>query len=604
MTTKHKVKLKSFLLFSFFFLKTFSDLSAASSEQKWVIGAERFRYESHSGEDEAVVKGISEMFPNRIMEKLHDDLDHIVYPDEKLDETLYDLRKERLSLFVQLKAEYKKRDSLILNNYSKNKLKSKIREEDKTIKEIQEKIAQNLKDSDDAVQKSFREEKLVKKGMFNQDDLSAVKSFEYMMRNMFSKDSEFVSSRSVSFYKDDQTAFFEASQDAVKAGYHSFAYEKEVVAAGIKSLITGSVTNYGEYYFVNVDLYEYPGGKINASVSEVGLIEDADFISASLAHQLVVALTNGMPVEISFSIEPESISSKVHIYFDDLLQPPGMNHLMTESGVHSIRFYLDGWREIGTSFRFAGDRAYNVSVTMSQDSQVYVNVVNLQPFPGMFYAGGVQAEMEENQEDLSRAKIRINGNQILGQFISQDGYATNYYIPESLLEDGNLVGIQSRDYDLNNYIDKRRRIMYGSYTLLMLSMVPYFYTYGNYYNAANKFNSGLGSYDESLTWQTRNQICGGIAIGCGALFIYELVRYFMAVNSVLPVKAKTVSPKVLEQKKKQALKFQEKEREKKAFEESQAEKAAEALENSESIENSEKSEEKQEKNIEKTGDRE
>ena len=163
MTTKHKVKLKSFLLFSFFFLKTFSDLSAASSEQKWVIGAERFRYESHSGEDEAVVKGISEMFPNRIMEKLHDDLDHIVYPDEKLDETLYDLRKERLSLFVQLKAEYKKRDSLILNNYSKNKLKSKIREEDKTIKEIQEKIAQNLKDSDDAVQKSFREEKLVKK---------------------------------------------------------------------------------------------------------------------------------------------------------------------------------------------------------------------------------------------------------------------------------------------------------------------------------------------------------------------------------------------------------------------------------------------------------
>ena len=146
--------------------------------------------------------------------------------------------------------------------------------------------------------------------------------------------------------------------------------------------------------------------------------------------------------------------------------------------------------------------------------------------------------------------------------------------------------------------------MYGSYTLLMLSMVPYFYTYGNYYNAANKFNSGLGSYDESLTWQTRNQICGGIAIGCGALIIYELVRYFMAVNSVLPVKAKTVSLKVLEQKKKQALKFQEKEREKKAFEESQAEKAAEALENSESIENSEKSEEKQEKNIEKTGDRE
>ena len=584
MTTKNKVK-KSFLFFSFFFLKALSVFSA-TSEKKWVIGAERFKYESHSGEDQSVVTGISEMFPIRIMEKLHDDLDHIVYPDEKLDETMYDLRKERLSLFVQLKAEYKKRDSVILNNYSKSKLKSKIREEDKKIREIQEKIAQNLKDCDDAVQKSYREEKLVKKGMFNQDELSAGKSFEYMMKNMFSKDSEFVSSRSISFYKDDQAAFFEASQAAQKAGYSSFAYEKEVVAAGIKSLITGSVTNYGEYYFVSVDLYEYPGGKINKSVSEVGPIEDADFISASLAHQLVVALTNGMPVEISFTIEPEAISSKVHVYFDDVLQPPGMNHLMTESGVHTVRFYLDGWREMGTSFRFAGDRAYNVAVTMKKDSQVYVNVVNLQPFPGAFYAGGSQAEMNLEETELSQAKIRINGKQILGQFISRDGYATNYFIPQNLLQDGNLVGIQSKNYDLNDYIDKRRRIMYGSYTLLMLSLVPYFYTYGNYYNSANKFNSGIGSYDESLTWQTRNQICGGIAIGCGALFVYELVRYFIAVNSVLPVKAKTVSPKKLEQKKKQAVKLRQKEA------------AADNSVNAEKIDDEEKAGNNGEKNIE------
>ena len=554
MTTKHKSLLKIFFCSLYAFLLLPFALNAADSSTsaaKWVIGAEKFRYSSAYKEDDAVVEGISQMFPNRIMEKIDEDWTHVEYPDERLEQTLYNLRKDRLSLFLQLSSEHKKRDSLILQNYSKGKLKSKIREADKSISEIEKKISENLKLVDEAMQRYAKEEKDMQKGFFNQNENTDAKNFGNMFRNMFSKDAVLISERDVSFYKDDQLAFFQPTEKAIKAGYASYDYEKEVVSAGINSLITGTVTNYGEYYFVSVDVYEYPGGKLNRSVSEVGKIEEADFISSSLAHQIVITLTNGMPVEVNFTVNPVDVRRKVRIYFDDVLQPPEMTHLMTESGVHAVKFVCDGYKEMGTSYFFEGNHVYNVDVNMQPLTEYFINVVNILPFEGTFYAAGIKAEGVADQ--LSHARIKINDAQILGQFISKEGYTTNYYVPKSFLVDENTVALKAHNFDANEYIDHRRRYMYGTYTLFMLSMVPYFYTYGNYYNAASLYNKGLGDYDDALMWQTRNQICGGIAIGFGALFIYELVRYLVAANSVLPVKTKAISPKKLERKRKAAI---------------------------------------------------
>ena len=225
MTTKHKSWIKKFFCsFNAVFLFLFALNAADTSTAKWVIGAEKFRYSSAYKEDEAVVEGISQMFPNRIMEKLDEDWTHVEYPDERLEQTLYTLRKERLSLFLQLSSEHKKRDSLILQNYSKGKLKSKVREADKAIAAIEKKISENLKLVDEAMQRFTKEEKDMQKGFFNQDGKSEAKNFGNMFRNMFSKDAVLISERDVSFYKDDQLAFFQPSEKAKKAGYGSFDY--------------------------------------------------------------------------------------------------------------------------------------------------------------------------------------------------------------------------------------------------------------------------------------------------------------------------------------------------------------------------------------------
>ena len=66
-------KFRTFLTFIIFALliSAANPLSAADTS-KWVVGAERFKYISAASEDPAVSKGIAEMFPNRILEKLND----------------------------------------------------------------------------------------------------------------------------------------------------------------------------------------------------------------------------------------------------------------------------------------------------------------------------------------------------------------------------------------------------------------------------------------------------------------------------------------------------------------------------------------------------
>ena len=39
----------------------------------------------------------------------------------------------------------------------------------------------------------------------------------------------------------------------------------------------------------------------------------------------------------------------------------------------------------------------------------------------------------------------------------------------------------------------------------------------------------------------------GVSIGCAGFFIYELIRYLNAANSVLPATAKVITPKELKQ---------------------------------------------------------
>lgn len=502
---------------------------------KWVIAAQKFQYTRGQSEG-AVQSGVSEMLPSAILENLNRSLQRNVMPDEQLERNLYKLRTERQSLYLQLSSEYKKRDALVLEHYSDSKLKSAIKTEEKKIQEIQDKIDANLKDLKEQTEEATLKMNLISNQTVKNDDeeLSEFEKFRQLFKNIFVKDKSLYTPETIAFYRNDSASLFKPSENAVKAGITSGTFEKEVVSAGINSLIVGSITGYGDYISVSAELFLYPGAKSAGIVTEIGSTNDMELISSSIAMQLLPLITNAMPVELIIEIFPATAAANSEIYIDDVLQSNDTNNLILDSGVHNIQFISKNYRTAGTSYYFEGNKRYSIQVNFEELKIGNIQIGLKKNIPGEIYANGVKAIPVTD----TKSQISIDGNAILGEFIAENGETSFYYIPKKNVLDGNFVKINPKPMDRMSYIDTRRKWMYGAYSVFMLSLIPAFYTDGQFKNKYQLYNKGQIDYSEAHAYQTAMNITRGIAIGCGVFWGYELVRYLIAANSVLPQKAK------------------------------------------------------------------
>lgn len=533
MTTKYKV-LRHISIISLIFL--FCSIYPLFGETgKWVIAAQKFQYTRGQSEG-AVQSGVSEMLPSAILENLNRSLQRNVMPDEQLERNLYKLRTERQSLYLQLSSEYKKRDALVLEHYSDSKLKSAIKTEEKKIQEIQDKIDANLKDLKEQTEEATLKMNLISNQTVKNDDeeLSEFEKFRQLFKNIFVKDKSLYTPETIAFYRNDSASLFKPSENAVKAGITSGTFEKEVVSAGINSLIVGSITGYGDYISVSAELFLYPGAKSAGIVTEIGSTNDMELISSSIAMQLLPLITNAMPVELIIEIFPATAASNSEIYIDDVLQSNDTNNLILDSGVHNIQFISKNYRTAGTSYYFEGNKRYSIQVNFEELKIGNIQIGLKKNIPGEIYANGVKAIPVTD----TKSQISIDGNAILGEFIAENGETSFYYIPKKNVLDGNFVKINPKPMDRMSYIDTRRKWMYGAYSVFMLSLIPAFYTDGQFKNKYQLYNKGQIDYSEAHAYQTAMNITRGIAIGCGVFWGYELVRYLIAANSVLPQKAK------------------------------------------------------------------
>ena len=185
MTTKYKTLLKTGLLC---ILLCGSAFPLFSENGKWLIAAQKFAPDKSIAED-AVNTKMGEMIPADILEKIGYSATRNIYPDERFERSKYKLRTERQSLFLQLSAEYKKRDALVLSNYSDFKLKSAIHESEKKIKEIQKKIDNNLAELKKATEENEVQMGQVEDALKNSnEDKTELTRFKNLFKNIFVKD--------------------------------------------------------------------------------------------------------------------------------------------------------------------------------------------------------------------------------------------------------------------------------------------------------------------------------------------------------------------------------------------------------------------------------
>lgn len=554
------------LLFSSLLLTAVGFYSAAQSGTDWVLAAEKFKF-SQTKVDQAVT-ATAESIPSLILEQMAENLVRMPRAQEALDKELYDLRKARLSLFLQISKEEKTRNAYFLNSYSNRRLRSKIKAHEKTMKSLKKQIDENLAAEKEAVKKYSPEiarekerEKRIEEGQVihaedQKEDLLA------LMKDIFRKEPAGGRSvKNVTFYKNDVTQLFSPGKDNESKDYSSYEFEKACVDAGITGLLTGQITIYGSYVSVSASIYSFPGAKLIGSATEVGVIDDLKMISLSIARMLTPKIADSMPIELEFEIEPPEIKKDLIITVDDLVYRNLSTNLISQSGVHQIMFSAPGYNEISTSYSFVGNRKFHIKAHMTKTDNGSANLWFKKVMYGDVFANGNFSGKLDDENQVSQ--ITVDGHEVLGHFIDVNGQSADFIISSRLMrEDANLM-LNVKTFDRSKYIENRRRWMYTSYSVLICSLIPAFYCYGNSYAASRAYNSNASSaasslfsgsssssnynisYEDAKNWQTASNITIGISCICGAWFVYELVRYLQSANTVLPAKAKKVSDKKL-----------------------------------------------------------
>ena len=524
-----KCKLAAFTVI--FFSICFSSVYAAQSN--WVIGAQKFSFSNDN--TDSVSDGIAVMFPSRILEKLSENLYRTIPENETADRELYKLRQERNSLFLQLSSEIKKRDSLVLGKYSQSELNRKIEEENKKINQIKAKLSEN----------TSRQKELVKILEQLEPQAASENQNTSFIVNLFSNDKK-TQDEKIVLYNKDISALFSPSQKAQEAGCKSALFEKEVVNAKINCLINGTITLLDEYVSLTVETYVYPGCTLIDSITEFGSIDDADLIASNIARQLAPAITNSMPVEIKINVLTELPKNLLKVYIDNVLYKNTEQAFTIDSGIHFIQFTAEGYKNAGTNYYFEGNKAYEIKVELEKLESKMLFIVPKATLQGDFLVNGQSTVPLKD----GASKIIINENSVLGEFITQDNNTSFFYIPEKKLESGALYTINVKPIDSSDYIEKRRKRMYLSYSILVTSLIPTIAANGKNDDYSKLISdkslvSNLianNNYDkvekEYKLWNISSKVFSGISIACGIWFAYELYRYFSAANSVLPVNSK------------------------------------------------------------------
>ncbi len=495
-------------------------------EKSWILAAHKFSVE---GAASKAAQSAANVLPKLILEHISVDMERSIMADEKAARKNDELLTERLDLFLQLSKEIKSRDALVLNNYNNVAFELALNDAQKKIKNIQDKIDANLKKQE---------------GIYHPE-----KSKKKILREL--KPDLMETTEKIALYKNDSEALFEASEDAQKQGVFSRKYEKEAASAKINAVVSGKITFFGDYACANVDLVVFPGAKKVASAMEVGSLSQISLIAENIAFELLPQIANGLPVELEFRVNPKEALANAILTIDNIVYDPMPEKAVVSSGFHSISFEADNFARETFVYNFSGKRRFFIEVNFKEKSEGSVKLVLSKFVPGDIFFDGKYVG-PSSKTDFVDVPLKVNGDTVFGYFESEladKKHPENTHneimfmqIPRNLMTDGNRLQTKMKVVDLSKNIDRRRKMMYLSYSALIMSLPYLFYTYGRFttYQRGVQTNFGDVQKDEYNKYRTLSLVGTGITAACGVWFVCELVAYLIAVDKTLPPKAKKI----------------------------------------------------------------
>lgn len=518
-------------VFSFVFLCT--GFSFASD---WTLGAQKFSF-TQKGMDTGPNAKIATVLPQLILEQIALNGVRALPAQEQLDRELNTLQTERLSLFLQLSKENKTRDALVLSKEKPRELKKAISEEDEKIAEIEKQIDENIQDVLGAKEKYEKKMRIERGERLENDEegrsrAGAMLPFPFFRRAEEDKPV----TETVVLYKNDSSQLYSPGAQAAEDGIESFAFNKEAVAAKLNGLLSGEITLFRDYISVSVNLYLFPGANLYSTVTEVGNTSDLISIAQNVSRALAPKIANCLPVKIRIEISPEEARNSAVVNIDGIILPNTGEDLSVDAGIHSITVSADGYESQTVRYSFSGEDFFTVRTTLQPLVTGKLEIRLKKMTEGLFYFNALDTSSVSLENPYASASV--NGKPVLGVFSLENGDSAFVYVPAGLAQDGNTLSVNAKPYNREKNIDLRRRRMYTAYSVLICTLVPTFFTIGNFTAYNNSYNSGRSSYDDVTKWQRYSYYSIGASCAAGAWFAFEMVRYLFAANEVLPATAK------------------------------------------------------------------
>ena len=476
----------------------------------WVLAAREFDFTqkgSHSQAEESLRKA----FPTLILEQLNTEAQRIPPLDEVRAREYERLLQERQSLFLELSAAVKRRDSVLVQESGEKAVKKQIAAEEKKIQEIQKKIQDNLDLSSEYMPGALQDDE---KASADEKNAQAILGSERLV-----------------VYTGDSSSLYLPPEEVLKEGFKSRRYEKSVIDSKINAMISGGITVYGNYLSVSADITLYPGAKTIASVMEVGSMDDVARLSRAIAQKLLPVIVNTTGTVLHFEIEPAELASKARVTVDGLpvkLDSP----IIVPASTHTVEIQCPGYISQTVTYLFQDSPHFVVHVPLKEQSEGYFSLSLKDPVQGQLFFNS-----ESAGDGLEGASVKINGRNIIGQLKAEEGNSF-FIIPPSLQKPENNLVIPALPSDLNAEIEKRRIWSYRGYTALILSLPFTFISLGHYNSAVNAYMSASVPYEEVQKWNTLKWTSLSITAVAAGFFIFELVRYLCTANKALPASAR------------------------------------------------------------------
>ena len=271
---------------------------------------------------------------------------------------------------------------------------------------------------------------------------------------------------------------------------------------GVNGYLTGSLTFYGNYFSVAVELRIYPDGKKAGSIIEVGNVDNMVSVARNITQYLRTVVINSAPVQLYFDISPEDAAKNALVKIDGTVSNLSGNSLSVTAGLHTISVDSPGFESLAVTYNFKNSTSFFVRIPMYVKRTGQFNIYLNPPTDSTLFADGYNVG-----NGIYGGTITINGSPVIGQIrrtvpdpptVDEEGneiaspdkiFTSFYYIPMDLQTDGASLTVKTKPVDSATLIDTRRKWAYRGYSAFVLTLPLTFIAEGNYRTAVNGYTS-------------------------------------------------------------------------------------------------------------------